>query len=154
MLHPELGGSDARILGLNGIPAVITRWRTPAGAERILCGCTFVLALDRVPGNAVRLAGLCHALPGGRLPGLVLSHDHFFLASLPASARRGEMARPNEAQESSTLVLVASVGAGRPLAQKRADCALPLPSSLPGGTTGTKKQHSGSGVERHVIPRG
>src|SRR6266516_1617047 len=144
MLHPDLGNSDARLLGLTGIPAVITRRRAPVSAERIRCGRTFVLALDRVPGNAVRLAGLCHALPGGRFQGLVLSHDHFFLASPPASARRGEMARPNDAQESSTLVLVASAGAGRPLAQSRADCALPLPSSLPGGTTGNKKQHSGS----------
>jgi hypothetical protein len=55
------------------------------------------------------------------------------------------MARRNEAQESSTLVLVASAGAGRPLARKRADCALPPPNSLPGGTTGNKKQHSGPG---------
>jgi hypothetical protein len=42
-----------------------------------------VLVLRRVPGDAVRLASLGHTLAGGDLPGLVLSHDHFFPASLP-----------------------------------------------------------------------
>ena len=48
-----------------------------------------VLALDRVPGHAVWLAGLGHALAGSDLPRLVLSHDHFFPAGRPASARHG-----------------------------------------------------------------
>ena len=46
--------------------------------------------LNRPPGDAVRLAGLSHALAGGGLLGLVLSHDHLFPASRPASARLGE----------------------------------------------------------------
>jgi hypothetical protein len=37
-----------------------------------------VLVLHRVPGHAIRLAGLRHALAGGDLPGFVLSHDRFF----------------------------------------------------------------------------
>jgi hypothetical protein len=36
------------------------------------------LALDRVPGHAVGFPGLGHALAGGELSRLVLSHDHFF----------------------------------------------------------------------------
>ena len=48
-----------------------------------------LLALDRVPGHAVGFAGLGHPLAGGDLPGLVLSHDHFFPAGRPASARHG-----------------------------------------------------------------
>ena len=48
-----------------------------------------LLALDRVPGHAVGFASLGHALAGGGLPRLVLSHDHFFPAGRPASARHG-----------------------------------------------------------------
>lgn len=36
------------------------------------------LVLHRVPGHAVRLAGLSHALANGDLPGLVGSHDGLF----------------------------------------------------------------------------
>ena len=43
-----------------------------------------VLAIDRVPGHAVGLTGLGHALPGGGLSRLVLSHDHF----LPGGSAR------------------------------------------------------------------
>ena len=47
------------------------------------------LVLHRVPGHAVRFAGLGHPLAGGGLPRLVLRHDHFFPAGRPASARHG-----------------------------------------------------------------
>ena len=55
------------------------------------------LVLHRAPGHAVGLTGLCHALAGGGLAGLVLSHDRFSLARRPASARHGERARPQPA---------------------------------------------------------
>ena len=47
------------------------------------------LVLDRVPGHAVRFAGLGHPLASGGLPRLVLRHDYFFPAGRPASARHG-----------------------------------------------------------------
>lgn len=39
---------------------------------------SFALVLHRVPGHAVRLAGLSHALANGDLPRLVRSHDGLF----------------------------------------------------------------------------
>jgi hypothetical protein len=42
-----------------------------------------------VPGDAVGLAGLGHALADGGFQGFVLGHDHVFPASRPASARQG-----------------------------------------------------------------
>jgi hypothetical protein len=57
---------------------------------RLVHGGTVVLLLDGAPGHAIGLAGLGHALAGSGLPGLVLSHDHFFPTGLPAPARHGE----------------------------------------------------------------
>jgi hypothetical protein len=73
-------GADAVLV--RGADAVLVR-----GADAVL-----VLGLDRAPGHVVGFAGLGHALASGDLPGFVLSHDHFFLASRPASARHGETA--------------------------------------------------------------
>jgi hypothetical protein len=57
---------------------------------RVVRGGTVVLLVDGAPGHAIGLAGLGHALAGSGLPGLVLSHDHFFPTGLPASGRHDE----------------------------------------------------------------
>jgi hypothetical protein len=59
---------------------------------------------------------------GPRLPAMDEWHDH-----KPATVN----GVTDDARESWTLVLVAIAGAGRPMARKRADGALPLPGSVP-----------------------
>jgi hypothetical protein len=73
-------GSSGGIGGIGGI----------GGPAHVVYGGIVVLFLDGAPGHAIGLAGLGHALAGSGLPGLVLSHDHFFLTGRPASARHGE----------------------------------------------------------------
>jgi hypothetical protein len=96
----------------------------PALSGRLWLGGALVarLVLHRVPGHAVRFAGLGHPLAGGglralscvmiissrrvgpRLPAMGKWHDH--------QARHGTW-RAEQARESWTLVLVAIAGAGR-----------------------------------------
>jgi hypothetical protein len=102
-----------------------------------------------VPGHAVRFAGLGHALAGGGLPRLVLSHDHFFPGGsarvCPPWMNGMTKARhvndvTDDAPESWTLVLVAGAGAGRPLARKRAGGALPLKAAYPAASRTAMKE--------------
>jgi len=71
LLGAGLGLAVAR-----GFGCIIDRAGVPVHVVEVFSG--VVLVLHRMPGHAVRLAGLSHALAGGDLPGLVLSHDRFF----------------------------------------------------------------------------
>lgn len=85
-LRPEAGAQrldlrrrDSRLLGLADIPLLRSlprAWIAWPG-------------LGRLPGHAVRLTRLRHALARGSLLGLVTGHGHVFPASLPAPARLG-----------------------------------------------------------------
>jgi len=71
LLGARLGLAVARVIG-----CAINRVDVPVLVAEVFSG--VVLVLHRMPGHAVRLARLSHALAGGDLPGLVLSHDRFF----------------------------------------------------------------------------
>jgi hypothetical protein len=79
LLGAGLGLAVTRVIGHAGVPVLVVE---------VFSG--VVLVLHRMPGHAVGLARLSHALAGGDLPGLVLSHDRSSLARRPASARHGE----------------------------------------------------------------
>ena len=92
----RLLGQVARVLGqpaslvglLPGFGLAVVRVAVQAGVDWLVAADVFggvvlvfrgvALVLHRVPGHAVGFAGLGHALAGGDLPGLVLSHDRFF----------------------------------------------------------------------------
>src|ERR1039457_3057253 len=81
LLGPDLGHAEAGLFGHPGVPVFLGR-PFPGRRGRVTLGGT--------PGLAVGLTGFGHALTGGGLPRLVLSHDDVFLAGRPASARHGE----------------------------------------------------------------
>jgi hypothetical protein len=82
----ESGRAEVRILGQGGGIADAARGGVLIfGGARISGGGALAGVLHRVPGHAVRLTGRGHALAGGDLPGLVLSHDQLFPRGLPAS---------------------------------------------------------------------
>jgi len=88
LLGVELGVAEICVAEI-GFPG---RAGEPAESVRgcVVHGRTVVLFFDGTPGHVVGLTSLGHALAGSGLPGLVLSHDHFFPTGLPASARHGE----------------------------------------------------------------
>src|SRR5271170_2774545 len=69
------GLADACVLGHAGA-RVLAHAVVPGVVAEIFGG--VVLVFYRAAGHAVRLTRFSHALAGGDLPSLVLSHDRFF----------------------------------------------------------------------------
>jgi hypothetical protein len=80
LLDAGFGLAGACVPGLAGAcvaAACVLRHAVVPGVVAEVFG-GVVLVFYRAAGHAIRLARLGHALAGGDLPGLVLSHDRFF----------------------------------------------------------------------------
>jgi hypothetical protein len=75
LMSAGLGLAAVRVPGLTGT-CVLGHGVVPGFVAEVFGG--IVVVRYRPAGHAVRLARLSHALAGGDLPGLVLSHDRFF----------------------------------------------------------------------------